>query len=553
MREVQEITTYPFQLQPFGDGYKYAILETDYFLYYGKRQLPDGTFELFAKIVNRYYPHDLISDGEKSNLSIYKVGSNPSAEWTLTSKQNKKVYLFLSNTTSYISNQSRLPENLESSFDSSDADLSSGAIENLRNIYDIVSESGSYFDKNRNYRYKALVKSQLTGDLYFKFTEGESIPGDNQLDPSKDSKNWKLLVTDNGEISNNFVDLNSDQLIRGSKTFETIMKEEFSQSPLAKEIICFKEAENNFLKKNDTATASRSIIFGQQKLAASDIGGIEGNQVLVATGSDGKISDSFLHAPIVGNPLTLTVDPSRSDNIRFFDTIQDAFDKAKQMIRTAPITISVVDGEYSNQTTNDPVLNLIGVYDCSNIQIIGNINNPELCRIKINSAQQGIFFAGKGLYINGFKILQENSDKGDSIGIKLDYGASMRTGASIIIDGCNYGVKAQNLSTLTAQGIVARNCNIAYSADNSSLDLTNSKTISCIHSYVSKNNSFIQAEGSILQKGSILAETTIGFQAEFNSVIRANNTQNNSTTIDKPYNDMVNSTPNTTNGIIQYT
>ena len=201
--KIETVDRYPYSLGAFGTGLKYVILEDDYYLYFGKRRKEDGSYELYAKVTSRYYPHDIIPNGEKIGIKIYKVGELPSASWTLDSK-NKNIHLFLSNTTSYLNDSPTLPEDIQNDFDSSEPDLSTGLIQNKDNIYDIISETGAFFDPQRSYRQYALVRSGYTGMLYQKKTAEVSEPSDEQKDPYQDQVNWNIINLGGGSGAFNY-------------------------------------------------------------------------------------------------------------------------------------------------------------------------------------------------------------------------------------------------------------------------------------------------------------------------------------------------------------
>lgn len=550
--KIETVDRYPYSLGAFGTGLKYVILEDDYYLYFGKRRKEDGSYELYAKVTSRYYPHDIIPNGEKIGIKIYKVGELPSASWTLDSK-NKNIHLFLSNTTSYLNDSPTLPEDIQNDFDSSEPDLSTGLIQNKDNIYDIISETGAFFDPQRSYRQYALVRSGYTGMLYQKKTAEVSEPSDEQKDPYQDQVNWNIINLGGGSgggsgTTTSYVDLQTNQSINGQKTFlNSLYKGEITANPTALEVLCYKEAENNFLKINDTAANAKKLM----NYNPSEVGGAQaGKQVVVVTNNEGKIDDTFLNASIVSNERNLIVDPSKSDGITTFDTIQEAWDVASKMIILGNITIQVADGTYT-KTNGYPVMNFTNIYDAGKISIIGNINNPENCIIRFSNTQQGLHFTGKGLYINGFTFQQQETEKGTSIGINIDAGASIVFGKSVILENCNTGLNVSELSFVDADYLQANNCNIGFKIDSSTANLNYSKTQSCYTSCIADNNSVVYARGSIYNKGSIQTTNTVGFQVSYGSIVRAPETLGSSD-LDKPYNDAQTNRPNETLGIIEF-
>lgn len=548
------ITTYPSKLPNFENGLSEVLLENEYTLTYGKKRKNDGSYELYAAIRNNTYPYDLVSNGEKTNINVYKVGGAPSALWTLQFTingviQEKKIYLFLSQSTTYLNDQSTLPVDIANNFDSTDISLDVDRIKNLNSIYEILQETGSFFDINVSYRKYALVRSAISGELYQKITD-TSIDKGNRKDPYEDNINWKLVSKNAEDIINTdkYIDLESNQNIVGRKTFSNIQKSSASSNPSALEIICKAEADNLYLKNNEIAKDSKKL----NGLEARDVS--SGKSVIVTTNSNGKIDDSFLPTTIISSvsEKVLTVNPSGNvDNITTFSTIQDAYNAVSKYIRLSPVRINVVDGIYTSSKIG-PLLNLNTTYDNSMISIIGNISNPENCILRFTSSQQGIFFCGKGININGFTIQQQETERGDSIGINIDYGASIILGSSMIIDNCKYGLYASDLSTVKAEGIKAMNCDYAYVADSSVLNINYASATSCKYGCVAENNSTIYCKGTLFDKGNINTGDTIGYSAYYNSVIRAEETSGNCN-MDITYKDVSTSgTPNQSNGIIVF-
>lgn len=548
------ITTYPSKLPNFENGLSEVLLENEYTLTYGKKRKNDGSYELYAAIRNNTYPYDLVSNGEKTNINVYKVGSAPSALWTLQFTingviQEKKIYLFLSQSTTYLNDQSTLPVDIANNFDSTDISLDVDRIKNLNSIYEILQETGSFFDVNISYRKYALVRSAISGELYQKITD-TSIDKGNRKDPYEDNINWKLVSKNAEDVINTdkYIDLESNQNIIGRKTFSNIQKSSASSNPSALEIICKAEADNIYLKNNEIAKDSKKL----NGLEARDVS--SGKSVIVTTNSNGKIDDSFLPTTIISSvsEKVLTVNPSGNvDNITTFSTIQDAYNAVSKYIRLSPVRINVVDGIYTSSKIG-PLLNLNTTYDNSMISIIGNISNPENCILRFTSSQQGIFFCGKGININGFTIQQQETERGDSIGINIDYGASIILGSSMIIDNCKYGLYASDLSTVKAEGIKAINCDYAYVADSSVLNINYASATSCKYGCVAENNSTIYCKGTLFDKGNINTGDTIGYSAYYNSVIRAEETSGNCN-MDITYKDVSTSgTPNQSNGIIVF-
>lgn len=548
------ISTYPSKLPNFGNGLVEVLLENTYTLTYGKKRKPDGSYELYAVIKSNVYPYDIVPDGEKNNINIYKVGTSASALWTLNfsgtgSVQQKKIYLFLSPSTTYVSDQATLPPDISGSFDSSEVSLDADKLENLNNIYGILQETGAFFSPKVSYRKYAIVRSSINGELYQKITDSVSDLR-NQKDPYEDKINWKSIMKNIDEVVNTdtFVDVNSSQIIKGKKTFESINKSSASSNPTALEMLCKAEADNLYLKSAEIAKDSRKLAG----LEAREVS--VGKSVVVATNSNGKIDDSFLPTTIISSVAekVLQVNPSGNvDNITTFATIQDAYDAVSKYIRLSPVRINVADGIYTSSKVG-PILNLNTTYDNSMISIIGNISNPENCVIRFTSSQQGIFFCGKGININGFKLEQHETERGDSIGINVDYGASMILGSSMIIDNCKYALYASDLSTVKAEGIKATNCEYAFVADSSVLNINYASTESCKYGCIAENNSTIYCKGSIFDKGIIGTNDTVGYSAYYNSVIRAEETSG-ICNMDIKYKDTSTSgTPNTTNGIIVF-
>ena len=547
---VQQIDKYPYSLGGIGEAIKYLILEDDFFLYYGKRRKEDGTFELYSKVTSRYYPHDIIPNGEKVGISVYKAGGLPSASWTLDSK-NKSIYLFLSLTTSYVSDQPTLPEDILAQFDSSEPDLTAGLIENKDNIYDVLAESGAFFTPFRSYRQYALVRSAYNGALYQKKSEGLSLPGESQKDPYQDPVNWEEVGGRGGDEGGNsalYVDIQSNQNVAGTKTFDYIYKSSVSANPTALEVLSYKEAENAFLKLGDTAENARRVMG----YTPSEIGGYNaGRQVLVLTNNQGKIDDTFLNATIASTDRNLKVDPSKADNITTFNTIQEAWEVACKMIILGNVTIEVADGIYTKNSIY-PVMNLTGKYDAGKISIIGNINHPENCIVRFGNTQQGLYFNGKGIFVNGFTFQQQETERGTSIGINIDSSGSIILGKSVVVDNCSIGLLASELSYVDADYIQATNCETAYYADSSTININYSKAQSCEIGCIADNRSVVYARGSVYNKGSIQTNNTIGFRAIYGSVIRAPETLGN-TDLDNQYDNNNTNVPNSTLGIIEYT
>lgn len=548
------ISTYPSKLPNFGNGLAEVLLENAYTLTYGKKRKPDGSYELYAAVKTNVYPYDIVPDGEKNNINIYKVGESASAIWTLNFNgtgvvQQKKIHLFLSPSTTYVSDQATLPPDISGNFDSSDVSLDADKLTNLDNIYGIIQEIGSFFSPKVSYRKYAIVRSSINGELYQKITDNASDLR-NQKDPYEDKINWKSIMKNIDEIVNTdtFMDIESNQIITGKKTFESIAKTSASSSPTSLELLCKAEADNLYLKNTEVAKDSRKL----SGLEAREVSA--GKSVIVATNSNGKIDDSFLPTTIIAsvNEKVLNVNPSGNvDNITTFATIQDAYDAVSKYIRLSPVRINVADGIYTSSKVG-PVLNLNTTYDNSMISIIGNISNPENCIIRFTSSQQGIFFCGKGININGFKLEQHETEKGDSIGINIDYGASIILGSSIIIDNCKYALYASDLSTVKAEGIKAMNCEYAYVADSSVLNINYASTESCKYGCIAENNSTVYCKGSMFDKGTIATGDTIGYSAYYNSVIRAEETSG-ICNMDIKYKDSPTSgIPNTSNGIIVF-
>lgn len=548
---IESVDRYPYSLGSFGSGTKYVILENDYFLYFGKRKKSDNLYELYAKVTSRYYPHDTIVNGEKVNLNVYKIGELPTASWTLDSK-NKTIYLFLSNTTSYLHDQPELPEEIQNNFDESEPDLTQGLIVNKDNIYDVISEL-PFFDPNRSYRQFAITKSGYNGKLYQKKTADESIAGVDQKDPFLDKNNWELYTFegttgDDGQVIASYVDLQTNQSINGQKTFlDGIYKDNYNTNPSPTEVINFKEAERQFVKKGEIVENSNKV----GNFNPADIR--RGNeQVVVVTNTEGKIDDSFLNANIISTAKNIIVDRTKADGITVFATIQEAYEHVSKMVRLANVTIQVVDGIY-NKSNDNAVLNFTSIYDCSKISIIGNINNPERCIIKLNNGQTGLYYTGKGLAIDGFKFELQEADKGDSIGIRIGAGANIVFGHSIVVDGCKVGLDVSENSYVSAENMQVTNCETAYHIDASTANLNFTKAQSCYTCVDAENNAVVYARGAIYDKGSIQSTNTVGFKASYGAVIKALETSTTTASLDKQYNDAVANTPNTTLGIIQYT
>lgn len=540
-----KITSYPFLLPEFGDGSKNIVLEEDFLLYYGKRRTNSGTYELYADIKSRYYPHNSIQDGEKSNIQVYKQGKEPSAFWALPSK-SKNIYLFLSQTTSYISDSPTLPEDILENFDSEDVDISIGTLKNEDNLYSVLVESGAIFDSSRSYRQFAIVRSSKNGKLYQKTTPGRSVGDSNQKDPSENPSDWEKVVQDSVEITKSqFVDLSSSQEITGKKTFNEPYKSSLNSKITALELVSYGEIERLFLQKTATAENSRKL----QDLEIAKEGG--GNkESIVVTNSEGKIPDSFLNFNMYTDEETvIEVDPSRADNIKVFSTIQEAYDSLIKIIKLGNIKIKVSNGVYSREGEGS-VLDFTKIYDMSTITIEGNIDNPEQCIIQIKSGQQGVYFTGKGLYMNGFTFSQTDSDKGVSIGLNITDGASAIFGRSTIIKGCNKGINLSGGSYLNGEYITFSNCNTAAYVDSSVANLNNSRTDGCDISYEAVNNSTIYARGAEMNRIPSQINTTIGFKSTFNSVIRA--LDSNGTVDNINFENTPSCTQNSTGGIVEY-
>lgn len=549
------INSYPSKLPNFNNNMIEVLLETNFTLTYGKKRNNDGTYQLYASIRNNVYPYDLIESGEKENISVYKVGGLPSASWTVNFPSSsgvitKNIYLFLSQTTSYISDQSTLPPDISINFDSEDISLDLERIKNKNTLYEIVQEIGSYFDPNVSYRKFAIVKSSINGKLYEKITD-EIETTSEQLDPYEDDTNWCLLIRDNTEDINteNFVDLDSIQTIRSKKIFSGgIYKSSANINSSSLELLCKAECDNFYLGSNDIAKDSKKL-NGLECRETS----IQKN-VIVSTNSIGKIDDSFLPFSIISNisEKVLTVNPNGVvDNINTFSSIQDAYNAASKFIRLSPVRINVSDGIYSSSKSG-PLLNLNSTYDNSMISIIGNISNPRNCILRFSSSQQGIYFCGNGININGFMIQQEETDKGESVGINVDFGATMILGNSIIIDNCKYGLRVSNRSFVKAESINIFNCEYASIADNSTINMNYSIVEMCNIGCLAENNSTIYSRGSSFNKRTINSGNTIGYISEYNSVIRAEETYS-ICDMDIKYKDVSTSgTPNQSNGIIVF-
>lgn len=559
--DLNNITTYPYSLGAFVE-HKQAILENNYLLTYGKKRLADGTQQLYATITSRSYPFEPITDGVKDNIEIFKRGKKPSASWTgLPVVVNgvdatRNIYLFLSSTTTYVSDSPKLPVEIEEQFDSSDIDLSATAILNKDNVYDVISECGAIFDPMVSYRQHAIVRSSINGQMYQKITDLPSVSDKAQPDPFNDKINWKKLVENASEIINTdkFVDIESNQTIIGVKTFETSPKKNNAVAGqlTLDDLTSLKDVTDRFLGKTDTAVNSDKV----SNTEVSDIGGESVNKaVVVKTNEHGKIDDSFFSFNIIGNTAGLTlrvVANGTVDNKKTFGSIQEAYDSARKLIKLSPVTIRVDDGIYE-KSGNGPVLNLTSFYDNSMISIIGNESNPDRCIIQIRSSQQGLYFTGKGLYINGFKIYQQESHKDKSVGVYLNHGASMILGPATIIDNCNIGILTTGLSYLQASNVTVTNCELAYSIDGASADLSMAKAQSCKYGCLAENNAIVYAKGSQFQKGNLAADIeTIGYIARYNSIIRCEQTNVDTNPMDKPYNDETTSVPNSTNGILVF-
>lgn len=554
---MENVNTYPFLLGEF-KSLKQVIIEDNYQLSFGLEKKENGENRTFARMTSRIYPYELLSGGEFTDIPVYKQGNSPSASWLISTNtngrvENKTIYLFLSNTTSYLNDSDTLPEDILNKFDSTEMTLSI-TLKNKENIYDILSECGAIFEPRVSYRQFAIVRSSIDGKLYQKLTELESEAGDEQIDPSEDDINWVQMIKNKEDEINtdNFMDISSKQYVDGEKIFNKApLKSNISSKPKSNEIVAYSEIENAFLKLNATAVNSAKL----DDLEASDIGGPSVNKaVIVKTNNRGKIDDSFLNLDIVSNEAGLVLKVSKTeiaDNVNIFSSIQDAYDAASKLIKLSPVTIKVEDGIYS-KNGSAPVLNLTNIYDNSMISIIGNESNPDNCIIQFSSSQQGLYFTGKGLYINGFKFVQLETEKGTSIGINASHGASMIIGPKTIISNCHRGISASGNSYIEANSISIEDCYLSVHSDASVVDVDDSMSTGSTYGCYAENNATIYANGFRCYKGSNQHPNTIGFIAEYNSVIRASETNIASGGMDKQYNDEESGIPNQSNGIVVY-
>lgn len=556
---IDSVKIYPHKLQNFNNGLKEAIIESRYTLEYGKRRKADGSYELIADMRSSMYPFSSVTDGLKVGISVYKVGSKPSATWEVIledkdgTPKNKKLYLFLSPTTTYIHDEPKLPTIIEEAFDSDDIELSKTILKNKDNIYEVIQECGAFYSEKINYRQYAIVRSSISGELYQKTTETEIDP-DDRKDPYEDKVNWKLMIKKDNEVNpKDFVTVDGMQDIPGIKKFTNKVYKNTAQStvPETHELINKKEADELYHKIGAKADDSTKL----NGLEPRDVSTTTGGPFIVQTNANGKIDDSFLPLNIVSNVegkvLTVDVNKVDADNITTFQSIQAAYEAASKYIRLAPVVIEVKDGTY-NMGGTGPVLNLNLIYDNSQISIIGNIDYPDKCVIQISSSQEGIFYCGKGLYINGFKITNIDTDKANTIGVNVDYGASIIFGPQMIIDNCKVGLYASNLSNVKADNMKVTNSDYAYIADASVISIDNATAENCIHGCVAENNATVYCKGSRFNKGIIDSGNTIGYISSYNSVIRAEDTSNGCN-MDIKYKDVEESgKPNATGGVIAY-
>lgn len=560
--------SYPYPIDNMLDSTHYITIETDYRLIVGVRKNDNGENEIYATMKNGI-GNETIPNGDKADIKTYKRGGLPSAGWTININAyttgetgSKNIYLFLSKTRSYLHDSATLPEDIELTFDDVDVDVSADLFQNEDKIYNMIMESGALFDRMKTYRKFAVVRSALNGELYRRSNTSTLVGSITNIDPSLDTKfkQWEPVVSQieiEKDLLSKYVTIDQNVDISGIKTFLTPpMKSSESINPQSFELICRQEGERLFLKKDEMSTSANYL----RNYPPSPVGGINAinseskngsliEGLVVVTDKNGKIDQSFLDAQIINSESILTVDKANYNNRTSFASIQDAYDAALKMIRLSPILIRIKDGEYTVDGNNKSILTADKILDAGMISIIGNESRPENVKLKIKSANNGIVYSGKGLFMNGFTIEQMETDKGESTGIKVDYGSTLMLGSAINITNCLTGVSASNCSVIDGSNIYISDCDIAIGAKSSVVNLESSRVVSCRVGVVALYNSTVNIKGSQFKKGDINTGKTIGIISEYNSVVNAEST-NISSDIDNMYNNHESSVPNETGGII---
>lgn len=560
--------SYPFPIDNMLDSTHYITIETDYRLVVGVRKNNSGENEIYATMKTGV-GNETIPNGDKADIKTYKRGGLPSAGWTINVNSyvegregSKNIYLFLSKSRSYIHDNNKLPEDIEMSFDDVDVDVSADLFKNEDKIYNMIMESGALFDPMKTYRKFAVVRSALNGELYRRSNTSILNGSITNIDPSLDTKfrHWEPVVSQielENELLSKYVTIDQNVDITGIKTFLTPpMKSSESINPQPFEIICRQEGERLFLKKDEMSASANylrnyppSPVGGVDAIAAESKDGSLVEGLVVITDKNGKIDQSFLDAKIINSEAILTVDKANYNNRTSFASIQDAYDAALKMIRLSPILIRIKDGEYTIEGNNKAILTANKILDAGMISIIGNESRPENVKLKIKSANHGIIYAGKGLFMNGFTVEQMETDKGESIGINVDYGSSLTLGNAINISNCLTGVSASNGSVINGANIFINGCDVAIGAKSSVINLESSRIVSCRVGAIALYNSTINIKGSQFKKGDINTGKTVGIISEYNSVVNAESTNINSD-MDDMYHGHTTSVPNETGGIV---
>jgi hypothetical protein len=183
----------------------------------------------------------------------------------------------------------------------------------------------------------------------------------------------------------------------------------------------------------------------------------------------------------------------------------------KRIADTAIVTIKVADGtyNYTNQIT-------VKHSDGKQINIIGNVENPESC--VINFSANGIVVSnGCSLgYLNGFKFCGVNTV--ETIGVFAINNSHIDCGSKMILYNFYDGVYASQNASISANGVTATNCWRGFCA------MFNAYVLA-IDSFAYNNRyGYVAARVSdIYARGYTVAGNTNDFYPSGNSIIDTSN------------------------------
>jgi hypothetical protein len=417
------INNYPFLLGSFNDKVDGNKIFGDYISNFGINNQEPGKYYFTVSLnffpFTNYVSNGLLNEGNHKNYSLkFSLLNEPGGE---------NLYLFLHHLGTVIHNQPTLP--MDYFFGGVDGygnlpDGTAAVMQNLSSAFDVLSESGAYFEKDKNYRKWALVKCPINGFLY----RAKSVVLKNGGFPSIDNVKWELYTTSSKgyELENILsftVRKNGDDTINGVKTFTknivipTALKND--------EAINLLQAKNTFLGINSKASDS-------SKLNGFGTNGVNSPYKVPVTDSQGFLDNSFFRFKVINFPTTLIVtnDVGVPNSFR---TIQSAWDSLANTIITAPVTIKVADGEYYSPSNSQyPIALMQGNVYSWLIRVIGNEQDPTRVKIKLNDNQIAFKTYCDGILINGFSIEGKVTGSNFGIGIQVKDGTNAILGASMI-------------------------------------------------------------------------------------------------------------------------